>query len=59
MTLELVLAPLQANAFKPFGDVIETHDHPEIINYGQTEKFADLAQIEATAKFLEIGRAHV
>jgi len=49
MTLELVLAPLQANAFKPFGDVIETHDHPEIINYGQTEKFADLAQIEATA----------
>jgi len=43
----LVLEPLTAEAFAPFGDVIQRKGvSPEIINYGQTQKFADLARID-------------
>jgi len=39
--------PLTADAFKPFGDVIEARGQPASINYGNTQKFADLATIVA------------
>ena len=38
--------PLTAEAFRPFGDVIEARDAYELINSGTTQKFADLAQID-------------
>lgn len=39
--------PLTAKAFAPFGDVIEARGAPQAINYGATQKFADLAAIHA------------
>jgi len=43
----LVLEPLTAEAFAPFGEVIQRQGvTPESINYGRTQKFADLARIE-------------
>jgi ureidoglycolate lyase len=43
------LEPLTAKAFEPFGDVIQMQGVlPERINYGQTEKYADLAMIDAS-----------
>jgi ureidoglycolate lyase len=43
----LQLEPLTAEAFEPFGDVIQREGVlPEHINYGQTEKYADLAMID-------------
>ena len=38
--------PLTAEAFAPFGEVVEAHGTPETINYGATQKFADLAAID-------------
>ena len=44
--VRLVLQPLTAEAFEPFGDVIQRQGVvPEHINYGQTEKYADQALI--------------
>lgn len=37
--------PLTAKAFAPYGDVIEARGVPQAINYGATQKFADLAAI--------------
>ena len=38
--------PLTRNAFLPFGDVIECDGiKPEVINFGNTQKYADLAKI--------------
>ena len=43
----LVLEPLTAEAFALFGEVIQRQGvSPEIINYGRTQKFADLARID-------------
>ena len=43
----LNLKPLTQEAFAPFGDVIQKQGHcPEEINYGQTRKYADLAQVD-------------
>jgi ureidoglycolate lyase len=43
----LKLKPLTQEAFAPFGDVIQKHGHyPEEINYGQTRKYAGLAQVD-------------
>ena len=39
--------PLTAEAFKPFGDVIEPRGTAEAINHGNTQKFANLAMIDA------------
>ena len=47
--------PLTAKAFAPFGDVIEARDAPQEINYGATQKFADLAAIHTGSE----GRAVV
>ena len=38
--------PLTAEAFAPFGDVIEARGEPIPINYGLTERFDDLAAID-------------
>ena len=45
-TIELRPEPLTAEAFRPFGDVIEAGDAYELINNGTTQKFADLASID-------------
>ena len=40
----LELEPLTAEAFTPFGDVIQRQGViPEVINYGRTQKYPDLA----------------
>ena len=42
--------PLSADAFAPFGDVIETEGHaPRWINNGTCERFDDLARVDVTA----------
>lgn len=49
MTRAIVARPLTRAAFAPFGDVIQTegaHHYP--INGGMTERFHDLAKVEAT-----------
>lgn len=43
---KLRLEPLTAEAFEPFGEVIETAGkQPVLINRGSTEKFADIARL--------------
>ena len=43
----LVLEPLTAEAFAPFGEVIQRQGvTPQSINDGRTQKFADLARID-------------
>jgi ureidoglycolate lyase len=42
--------PLAAEAFAPFGDVIEARGEPRGINYGVTERFHDLAKIDCAAE---------
>jgi len=49
MTRVLRSQPLTAMAFEPFGDVIEACGASESINHGYTQKFANLAVIEAAA----------
>jgi ureidoglycolate lyase len=48
--IELRPEPLTAEAFRPFGDVIEATDAYELINRGTTQKFADLAKIDVSAE---------
>jgi ureidoglycolate lyase len=48
-TIELIPQPLTAEAFRPFGDVIEATNAYELINNGTTQKFADLARIDVSA----------
>jgi ureidoglycolate lyase len=47
MTRVLQPVPLTADGFKPFGDVVEARGVAETINYGNTQKFANLAIVEA------------
>lgn len=42
--------PLTAEAFEPFGEVIDTTAAPMMINDGNTEKYADLATLDLTAE---------
>ena len=51
MTRTLSLQPLSAEAFQPFGDVIETSDHVQhfTINQGFAERYHRLAQVDVTA----------
>jgi ureidoglycolate lyase len=46
MSRNLRPGPLTAEAFAPFGEVIEARGQPMAINYGATAKFADLAKID-------------
>jgi len=47
---EVIPIRLTAEAFAPYGDVIEASDRVQImpINYGQTTRFHDLARIDVT-----------
>ena len=46
----LEAVPLTAEAFAPFGDVIETVGHtPRLINEGTAERFDDLAPVDVLA----------
>lgn len=47
MTRALTPMPLTAQDFAPFGDVIEARGIPRPINYGVTQRFHDLAGIDA------------
>lgn len=49
MSTILKPAPLTAAAFAPFGDVIAANGEPRIINYGVTQRFHDLADIDCSA----------
>ncbi len=48
MSRRLSPEPLTADAFAPFGDVIEASDRAEriLINYGYTTRFNDLARLD-------------
>ena len=46
----LDLKPLTAEAFAPFGDVIETRGTPRKINNGHALRFHDLAQLDVDAQ---------
>lgn len=46
---ELAVEPLTAEAFAPFGEVIEVAGTAETINYGRTLKYADRARIDVAA----------
>ena len=50
--MSTVLKPelLTAEAFAPFGDVIEARGEPRGINYGATKRFHDLARIDCAAE---------
>jgi ureidoglycolate lyase len=50
MTREVAPRPLTAEAFGPFGDVIEASDRAQQIpiNYGYTTRFHDLARLDVT-----------
>jgi len=52
VTRTIIPEPLTADAFKPFGDVIEASaDARQMsINYGNTTRFHDLAGIDVTGK---------
>ena len=55
----LKLKPLTAEAFAPYGDVIQKHgSYPEEINYGQTRKYGDLAGID-TASYDGLPLVHI
>ncbi len=47
---ELTPVPLTAEAFAPYGEVIEASERAQVmaINYGQTSRFHDLANIDVT-----------
>jgi len=49
----LIAQPLTAEAFKPFGQVIEVADYQQHfgINHGFTERYHDLAKLELTQEF--------
>ena len=49
MTKVLRPEPLKAEAFAPFVDVIEARCEARPINYGVTQRFHDLADIDGTA----------
>ncbi|MEM7271377.1 MAG: ureidoglycolate lyase [Pseudomonadota bacterium] len=42
----IIAKPLMAEAFAPFGDVIETGADPVMINNGTTERHHDLARVD-------------
>jgi ureidoglycolate lyase len=50
MTKLLRPAPLTAEAFAPFGDVIAAEGEAQPINYGVTKRFHDLADIDCAAQ---------
>jgi ureidoglycolate lyase len=52
----IVLRPLSAQSFAPFGDVLEATGEPDkIINAGQCDRFHDLANLDFTGKDARAG----
>ena len=49
-TIALRAAPLMADAFRPFGDVIEAGERFALINRGTTRMYADLARVDVDAQ---------
>jgi len=49
-TLVLTAAPLTADAFRPYGDVIEAGERFAVINRGTTRHYSDLARIDVNAQ---------
>ncbi|WP_368736462.1 ureidoglycolate lyase [Endozoicomonas sp. ONNA1] len=49
-TRALPVEPLSAEAFKPFGDVIEACGDAMIINQGRCRKFNDLTRVQTDAE---------
>jgi len=49
-TLVLEAIPLTADAFRPYGDVIEAADRFAVINNGTTRQYPDLARIDVDAQ---------
>lgn len=47
---ELVVEPLTAAAFAPFGEVVEAGGRSQAINAGTAEQFAGLARVEVAAE---------
>jgi ureidoglycolate lyase len=56
MARVLVPQPLTAQAFAPFGDVVEAGSSAKTINRGTTQYFSDLARVDVTP---ESGRPRV
>jgi len=50
MTRTLTPIALTSAKFDPYGDVVEAHGQAKSINYGQTERYHDLAKIDTDAK---------
>lgn len=50
MTRTLTPIPLTSTNFAPFGDVVEASGIAKPINYGQTERYHDLAAIDTDAQ---------
>lgn len=52
LKLQLAIEPLTAEAFRPFGDVIEASDAARhfTINEGYAERFHDLAHVDVTKR---------
>ena len=48
--MNLTPKPLTAEAFAPYGDVIEVRGQAKVINEGLTERFHDLAKVDVTAQ---------
>lgn len=55
-TRTLTARPLTAEAFAPYGDVIESTGHPIPINQGKGQRYLDLARVDITS---EGGRAAI
>jgi ureidoglycolate lyase len=56
MTREITLQPLTAEAFAPFGDVIEARGAPSFqINGGMCDRYHDLARLEIAGEDTRIG----
>ncbi|ESJ26652.1 ureidoglycolate hydrolase [Cupriavidus sp. HPC(L)] len=49
-SLPLIAQPLTADAFAPFGDIIESDGHaPIVINQGMCHRFHDLAEVDVSS----------
>ena len=56
MSREIALEPLTAEAFAPYGDVIETRGEPSFqINAGMCDRFHDLARVDFDGEGTRIG----
>ena len=51
MSRDIAISPLTAEAFAPFGDVIEAHGDPTaMINQGKCGRYNDLAALDFSSR---------